>query len=224
MSFVRRKISLPVGHRTGKLTVIRGPEFVGGCLRVFCRCDCGVEKEVRQHNLTRAKPIVSCGCHRASFRLKHGHARGNSRRGRLYGAEYQIWLGMKDRCRNPNNQKYSRYGGRGITVCARWDDFAVFLADMGPRPSSKHSLDRHPDNGGPYAPDNCRWATLTQQQRNMRTNRHIEIEGTTRTTAEWAEVVGISASTISSRLHYGWSPADAVLTPVGFAYRRPTTC
>lgn len=210
-----RKISLPVGHKVNRLTVIRGPELARGCLRVICRCDCGVEKEVRQQNLTRTNSIVSCGCHRRSLLRKHGHAPGNNNNARPYGAEYQTWLGMRNRCRNPNHPKYPRYGGRGIAVCERWDDFAVFLADMGSRPSPKHSLDRHPDNNGPYAPDNCRWATRVEQQRNTHTNRRIEIDDVTRTAAEWSEVVGISSSTIASRLHYGWNPADAVMTPVG---------
>lgn len=85
--------------------------------------------------------------------------------------EYRSWIGMKERCSNPKNKCYASYGGRGIRVCDRWiSDFSQFLADMGPKPSPKHSIDRI-DNDGHYEPANCRWATTTQQVRNSRRTR-----------------------------------------------------
>jgi hypothetical protein len=78
-------------------------------------------------------------------------------------AEYRIWNGMKSRCLNPNRKDYPRYGGRGVTVCERWLRFENFYADMGPRPSPKHSIDRI-DNDGNYEPGNCKWATLAEQR------------------------------------------------------------
>jgi hypothetical protein len=80
--------------------------------------------------------------------------------------EYECWVSMRDRCRNPNNKRYEHYGRRGITVCRRWDTFENFLADMGPRPDG-HSIDRI-DNDGNYDPGNCQWATRSQQRRNRR--------------------------------------------------------
>lgn len=96
------------------------------------------------------------------WRQKHGDA---SHKGTT--PEYKAWSSMRARCLKPNHPKYHLYGGRGITVCERWDVYRNFLADMGRRPSSEHSLDRV-ENDGNYAPDNCRWATRSEQSRNRR--------------------------------------------------------
>lgn len=103
---------------------------------------------------------------------------------RNYKAEYQCWQDMRRRCLNPKRRDYARYGGRGIKVCDRWASFATFLADMGPRPSPKHSLDRI-DNLGHYEPGNCKWATAAEQTRNRRSNLHVTIDGVTKVAADW---------------------------------------
>ena len=89
--------------------------------------------------------------------------------------EHEAWKSARQRCRNQNYERYRDWGGRGITFDARWDDFTVFLADMGPKPTPKHTLERI-DNDGPYSPENCRWATTSEQNKNKRRRRTIRVE------------------------------------------------
>ena len=128
--------------------------------------------------------------------------------------EYYSWRAMKIRCFNPNYPRYSDWGGRGITVCDRWkNSFENFLADMGTKPSPKHSLDRI-DNNADYSPKNCRWATKAEQQNNQRSNRLITIGNETYTIAQWTKKMNIGEQVIFMRLKAGWSDYDAVMTPV----------
>lgn len=115
--------------------------------------------------------------------------------------EYKAWCSMRDRCLCVSFRDYHRYGGRGITICSRWDDFSNFLADMGRRPSSLYSIDRINNNGN-YEPDNCRWATREQQQRNRRTTKLsesdvVEIRNSTDSQYSTARRFGIHQSTVS---------------------------
>jgi len=99
-------------------------------------------------------------------KTKHGAARRDR-----CTSEYTTWVAMKERCLNPKNPRYPNYGARGITVCDRWkQSFEMFFADMGKRPSRRHSIDRR-NNDGIYDPANCRWATPKQQRRNQRNFR-----------------------------------------------------
>jgi len=128
--------------------------------------------------------------------------------------EYRSWGNMKNRCFNPNEKRYSDYGGRGITVCDRWkNSFENFLADMGLKPTPKHSLDRI-DNDGDYQKDNCKWSTHVEQQNNRSSNRFITIEDVTLTITQWEKKMGFNKNIIWQRLEDGWSEYDAVMTPV----------
>jgi hypothetical protein len=100
-------------------------------------------------------------------RVRGSDRRHNYKHGGSNDIEYTIWIGMHQRCSNPLRREYKNYGGRGIRVCKRWDDYAVFLADMGRRPTPAHTLERV-DNEGGYSKENCIWATYTQQIRNRR--------------------------------------------------------
>jgi hypothetical protein len=136
--------------------------------------------------------------------------------GRSHSREYQVWRSMRGRCDRSTDRQFRDYGARGIKVCDRWlgpTGFVNFIADMGERPSSLHSIDRI-DNDGPYSPDNCRWATRSEQQRNTRANRVLTLSGQSLSVAEWAERIGIPQTTISSRLKSGWCAERALTTPI----------
>lgn len=120
---------------------------------------------------------------------------------------------MIQRCHNPNNPGFVDYGARGIVVCDRWrESFEAFLADMGPRPTAGHTIERE-NNDGPYAPDNCRWATRAEQNRNTRQNVDLTIDGRTMCVAEWAREAGVEEGLIRDRLRLGWAEREAVFAP-----------
>jgi hypothetical protein len=134
--------------------------------------------------------------------------------------EYKAWMAMNERCANVNHQSYSFYGGRGITVCERWRvSFQSFYEDMGPRPSRHHSLDRI-DNDAGYFPDNCRWATKSEQQNNIRSNRPITFRGETLNLSQWARKMGLPSDALSRRLNDGWTVEDALTKPIANRKRK----
>lgn len=168
-----------------------------------CVCKCGKEFITRSSRL-RTGYTKSCGCKSRSQHYKHGRWRTKT---------HSIWCGMRSRCLNKNNLNYHNYGGRGITIHPRWDDFEKFLQDMGECPPGL-SIDRI-DNNGNYGPDNCRWATMKQQANNKRTNRFIEYEGRKMTEAQWAKEKGIPPGSISSRIRKNWCYDCALNKPAG---------
>ena len=111
-----------------------------------------------------------------------------------------------------NRKEYKHYGGRGIMVCERWNTFENFLADLGPKPSPKHEIDRYPNNDGNYEPDNVRWATRTQQTNNTRVNHRLTIDGQTLTIAQWAREANLLPGTLWRRIEAGWHE-DWILMP-----------
>jgi hypothetical protein len=130
----------------------------------LCRCECGTERLVFGTNLRRGLS-TSCGCRKDEKTRERNARHGHAYRGKVTSA-YSRWVTMLQRCFNPNHKDYHLYGGRGVTVCERWLDFVNFLADMGEPPPGL-SLDRINVNGD-YEPNNCRWATASEQARNRR--------------------------------------------------------
>jgi hypothetical protein len=119
---------------------------------------------------------------------------------------------MRQRCNDPKSAHYPRYGGRGITICARWNSFDAFYADMGPRPAG-HTLERM-NRDLPYSPGNCIWATGKEQANNTSANRQMTHLGHTKTMAEWCDELALPYSTVRGRLRRGWSDEAALTTPV----------
>ena len=206
-----------MGERFDCLVVVAiEPRTSGqGNTRVICRCDCGTVKPIAMHCLKDGS-VRSCGCNSramiAAARLKHGDSRGHTAT-----PEYRVWRSMMQRCFCKTDGAYSNYGGRGITVCERWcgeHGYEHFLADMGRRPTMGHTLDRYPNNDGNYEPDNCRWATATEQGRNRRTNRMITFNGVSKCIAEWSEILSVSRDILRRRIEDGWNVDDALCFPV----------
>lgn len=158
------KVKDLLGQQFGRLYVLRecGRDNHGRA-KWLCRCDCGTLKAIRSQSLIR-QHTMSCGCfHRDRAKAaatKHGHA--------LSGT-YVSWERMIARCTYPKNNRFHRYGGRGISVCGRWRKFENFLADMGDRPPGL-SIDRR-NNDGNYEPSNCKWSTPKEQAANRCTAR-----------------------------------------------------
>lgn len=176
-----------------------------------CRCDCGNSTIVRGDHLRHGR-TRSCRCLQAEAsrqRLLERQTAIGTTHGASRSRAYQAWLGMRQRCNNPNSRFYSYYGGRGISVCERWSVFENFLADMG-QPGPGESLDRYPDNNGNYEPTNCRWASRRAQQNNRRINRLVTLMGEEHTIAEWARITGIHRNTITQRIDAGLPAVDVL--------------
>lgn len=171
------------------------------------RCSCGTEITAFYRDWETGRK-VSCGCAR-SANISASVTRHGAARRQTTTAEYRSWSNAKNRCYNPNNRSYARYGERGIRMCEKWiNDFEAFLADMGPRPSANHSIDRIDVNGS-YEPTNCRWADRRTQSRNRTSNRMVVFKGIEMPAAEVPRSVRVPYQTFLHRLDRGWSAEQA---------------
>jgi hypothetical protein len=165
--------------------------------KLRCICDCGEELTVRAAD-AKSGNTGSCGCLRVenaiAMRTTHGMT---------YSNEYEIWSDMKKRCTNKKHNRYDRYGGRGISVCAKWaEDFTTFYADMGPRPSKDHQIDRI-NNDGNYEPQNCRWATRRENMLNTGRAMFAEYQGKNVCLKDLAILTGVKYGTLYYRYKRG---------------------
>jgi len=184
------------GQRFGRLKVI---EFVGNKYW-NCQCDCGNIKNIYRGSLLGGATI-SCGCYNKEQTSKTMKTHGDSS-----SQEYQTWQTIKKRCYYKKAIQYKDYGGRGITVCDRWlNSYENFLADMGRKPTPKHSIERR-DNEKEYSPNNCYWTTQDEQAKNKRNNvaiMHKETGIFYGTIVEGAIAYGIKLPTLKSQLQIG---------------------
>lgn len=211
------KNPVKVDDRFGSLIVARlNFDFVSdsrgyGIKRHLCLCECGRRVAVRASHL-KSGNTTSYGCQssRATMFIrakKHGHTAGGR-----FTQEYRAWAKMIARCYDLNDEAYADYGGRGITVDPDWrESFEMFFAHIGPKPSPELSIDRINNNGN-YEPGNVRWATMTQQQRNRRSNRLLTYRGEIRCVREWEDLLGFKKGVLGARLYLGWT-GDQLFQP-----------
>lgn len=209
LAMAKSRIIMDIGKRYGRLIVL-GPSDVPECW--LFRCDCGTERAVRKYQVIKGG-IVSCGCRNREILAANWGKRKTH--GMRDAPEYACWHGMRARCLEPEGgQNYPHYGAHGITVCERWiSSFENFYADMGPRPSPDHSIDRIDSSQG-YFPANCRWATDYEQCRNRRSNINVEYDGQTMCMKDAAKAAGIRYETVLGRIkRHAWSVEQALAIP-----------
>lgn len=202
------------GKTFGRLRVISFAGRKGNLSQWNVLCDpilggCGTERKVLAGNLHKGH-TKSCGC----LAKEEAATRGITH-GRTGTSEYYTYGSMIGRCHRATDPNYKHYGGRGIFVCERWlKSFENFYADMGPRPTPRHTIDRIDNNKG-YSPENCRWITMAEQSRNRRSNILITINGETKCATDWAKLNGLRPALVVQRIRRdGWSPELALL-PIG---------
>lgn len=201
------------GQRFGRLVVLqRGSNGTNRHPRWECICDCGGHALVTPSHLKSGK-TQSCGCLQKE-RSSAAASVNNATHRMTRTPEYRAWRSMFTRCTNRRAPNFHLWGGRGIAVCERWATFETFLADMGERPTPKHSLDRI-DPDGNYEPSNCRWATRLEQANNRRDNEIVIIDGVEMTIRNAIRAAGnvISRQQAKRRILNGWSHKAAVSTP-----------
>lgn len=172
--------------------------------RWLCRCDCGNMKVVLGSSLSQGRS-QSCGCFAVETTIKR-----NKKEIRVIdNSLYRLWSGIKARCLYPNATGYKRYGGRGITICERWQVFENFVSDMPSRPSPKHSIHRLNNCKG-YEPGNVCWATPKEQALARQLTRIVLVDGIADSVSSTALRVGISDVTLACWMKRGFSPQQIV--------------
>ncbi len=188
-----------VGKRFGRLIVVRRDFTIRKRPDAFwmCKCDCGTVKAINGCRL-RDGSTISCRCY---IRAKLLEIR--TTHGKRSNPMYSVWKAMIRRCSNSDDPSYKNYGGRGIQVCESWKNVETFFADMGTRPEGM-TLERVDVDAG-YSPENCVWASRSQQGRNRRNNRIVNVFGVRKIMSDWAREMNISVGVLRYRIESGWT-------------------
>jgi len=213
-----------IGSKFGRLTILKegiAVKYGKTTMRkVFCKCDCGTEKEIDFSSVKSGKS-TSCGCfnreHAKKIHTKHGMAMLETG---VRHPDYCIWIKMKSRCLNTNDKSYLNYGGRGITVCDRWkESFEYFIADMGWRPNKNYSIERIDYNGN-YCPENCKWIHKSEQSKNNRRVKLIEYNGFHYCLTDLCKLLSLPYSTMRHRVYDLNIPfAEAIKYPQHYKFK-----
>lgn len=205
-------LGVKVGYVYASWTVIGQPFSRGSNGRkggvswsVVAQCGCGRIDVIPVKNIVRQRTQQCRSCQTSQRNTKHSGC---------HTKLYVCWKNMRLRCQNPNDDSFHRYGGRGITICKEWNDFATFRAWAGQSGYQEQLTLERLDVNGNYGPKNCTWANRTVQARNRRTNKFLTFNGETKCVAEWAEQFGIRQGTLSFRIRAGWNVGKALATPV----------
>lgn len=202
------------GRRYGLWTVTGFSHSTKSRMRYWrCRCDCGTERVVSGPDMKRGG-TTGCGCTRVLSNARHGHSTTSET-----SPEYRTWGRMIQRCTNPRHESYPNYGARGITVCDAWLDYRRFFADMGQKPSPKHSLERVNNELG-YSKENCIWSTHQSQINNRRTTVFIEMNGERILLTEACRRAGVKYGTAIGRKLKGLPESEWLLPPLPPEQRR----
>lgn len=203
--FMSKRLDM-LGMKIGRLTVVEFAGIQNSLVMWKCKCECGNEI-IRSGSVLKRHRVNSCGCLQKDSTVarcwKHGKTRDKT---------WKCWQNILFRCNNPKCKGFHNYGGRGITVCERWNSFDNFLSDMGDCPEGL-TIERKDTNGN-YCPENCIWADCITQQNNRRDNFIINFNGQEYTAAELGRKFNMNGCLISQRIRKGWDINDAINTPV----------
>lgn len=194
------------GQRFGRLVVVG--QGVSRCKQTSwdCVCDCGATVNVLKHSIVSGA-TSSCGCFMKERSREEIIARATTH-GARHTPEYSVWSGMKRRCTNQNERSFKDYGGRGVQVL--FGSFEEFIAEVGPRPSAKHTIGRI-DNDRGYEPGNVRWETTVEQARNKQNTLRVTVNGVTAALTDHCETLGVNYQKAWLRIRrYGWTPERAL--------------
>ena len=204
----REKVDL-TGQRFGRLVVLEmksNPNPKNKHILAICKCDCGTIKTIRARCLLEGQE--SCGC-----KAKEDRAKINTKHGDFGTRLYRTWNGMLNRTKRKSPKEKERYWGRGISVCKEWESYPKFkewALSHGYRDDL--TIDRIDVNGN-YCPENCRWATRTEQQNNRCNTRWIEYKGQVKSLKDWCRELKLNENSVASRYNLGWQSPYIFETP-----------